>query len=475
MAKAGIVLYLLINLAATFYFHFHNPLDGDVVLNALPADIVKPAANDPFGIGILLHGHRYVGAGGYLAHITVHKYFRILPAFFRHFVSPIDSVYATVGLFAMVLKAAFLYLFCIYITGRKRLFDRKILLAALLITPLFQVGGYSFGMGIVDPMIIVDFNYSFINFCVMLFFLPFFMSGFYGKEHMSVSTMVGLAILGIYIGINGPLAGPLLCIVYCFVLFALWLQHFRQAAAGTSLLRRFWGATTQIPIYYWVLGIIILLASAYCRFLTLHNAEGLIKQISIQERYSKMWTGLGIQFSIKGYWLLSAMVVLNVVLLLRRKGDERARQLLSFFAWVMLFNILYTVMLPLGGYRFYRPYIIRRDVFSPVTTSLALFYGMSAFYLLRAIPRQHILLYRAYVAIPLIHFASVSFNAMPDNSCEKNALRKIAASKERVVALDEQCPIMAWEKITDTTASKDLTAMLRIWQITKEDKVFYQK
>lgn len=150
------------------------------------------------------------------------------------------------------------------------------------------------------------------------------------------------------------------------------------------------------------------------------NLESDAKQIPLADRYAKLPAGIWEYYSNKGVFLLVTMIVVNSVILFRHRHEKKSRQILTLLVYILLFSTLYTLALPLGGYRFYRPNIIRRDLYEPVSILLVLYFGLSAFHVWRNIAPRYKLLYRAFIVVPLLHFVSVTFNGAPDNSCEKN-------------------------------------------------------
>jgi hypothetical protein len=60
------------------------------------------------------------------------------------------------------------------------------------------------------------------------------------------------------------------------------------------------------------------------------------------------------------------------------------------------------------------------------------------------------------------------------NECERAALQALAQSEEKIIQLDNACPVMAWEIITNYKESKTNTDMLRFWNVIDEEKYYYQ-
>lgn len=475
LTKIGILLFVLASLVFTFYFQFMNPVDGDLVLMIYPHRIYEAVLNDPFGFKIVFQKIRYCGASGYLGFMRLVQYYRSVPLLLKNFMSPLSSVYAATALFVVFVHALFLYVYAYFITGKRNIFNRYFLLALALVAPLFQMGGYGWVMAIVDPMLIVTFGYSFINLLTVMFFLPFFNAGFHGREpKFSIGMWAWLFLLGAYIALNGPLAGPLLCLLYGFMLLNMMLGSIRRSNEP-SIIRRFFLSFKAISLPCWALCMFILALALFGEWLGGFNLESDAKQIPLADRYAKLPAGIWEYYSNKGVFLLVTMIVVNSVILFRHRHEKKSRQILTLLVYILLFSTLYTLALPLGGYRFYRPNIIRRDLYEPVSILLVLYFGLSAFHVWRNIAPRYKLLYRAFIVVPLLHFVSVTFNGAPDNSCEKTAIMKIAASPERIVPLDEQCTIMAWTKVTDTTENREVIGMLRVWGVLKEEKRYYQK
>jgi hypothetical protein len=63
-----------------------------------------------------------------------------------------------------------------------------------------------------------------------------------------------------------------------------------------------------------------------------------------------------------------------------------------------------------------------------------------------------------------------------NNICEREALEKIANSHENIVALDScDCTVMDWRKNADFNNSQTNAELLKIWGVTKDKKLFFQK
>jgi hypothetical protein len=197
--------------------------------------------------------------------------------------------------------------------------------------------------------------------------------------------------------------------------------------------------------------------------------------MSLAARYQRLPSSIIHMFSGEGLVLLMSMIGVNLAFL-AGTGTTESRKMLRLFGWITLFASAYMLLLPLGGYRFYRPQIVRRDVMVPVNTALIAFYVLSAHYLITHIRPVQFKLYLFIVLIPLtrLFLADKLFNQF-DNSCERQAMTLLAASKEKVVELPGDCTVMEWYKVTAPADSKKNTDMMRVLGIIKEEKLYYQK
>jgi len=194
------------------------------------------------------------------------------------------------------------------------------------------------------------------------------------------------------------------------------------------------------------------------------------------QRYLQMPRGIYSMYFNKAMALVSLLVLANITILIRNKKDPAAQRILRLFPWIILFSIVYTLLLPLGGYRSYRPYIVRRDTMEPVLIAVFIFYGISTLYILKHITTPNYKkLYTGSLAILLLYFVVSNNNNKFDNSCERSSLQQLAASKEKIVHLNADCDVFYWGKVTDYQDSKTVTGLLLRYKIINEEKYFYQK
>lgn len=124
---------------------------------------------------------------------------------------------------------------------------------------------------------------------------------------------------------------------------------------------------------------------------------------------------------------------LQSVLLVSIRDLPLSQRIIRLSRCFLLFTIAFIVLLPLGGYRDYRPYIIRRDSIQPVLIGIMILYGLGALHVLQNLPPKG---RRAFAILPLL--IAVYFTWMDDpgkgnNLDERDALHRIALAPATIV------------------------------------------
>ena len=197
--------------------------------------------------------------------------------------------------------------------------------------------------------------------------------------------------------------------------------------------------------------------------------------IPILERYQRLPEGIfNIIFTKVGFPILLSLTGINIFFTKQNPTLESQRNI-RFLKWVALFAVLYILLLPIGGYREYRPNIIRRDTFLPIT--LCIFYacGLTSFYVLKNISQKYKRKYIVLLLLIAINFTAVDLLTLGNNQCERDGFQKISAAKGEVILLDNDCLIMTWIKVDDPEFTKTNSQVLQLWKITERPVLYFQR
>lgn len=471
-----LLLILVMDLGYSFYQHYHMPLDGDIsdVVLPTPTTGYYQVLHDPFGLDVLLKNEFYANPNRFFAHWTTSEYFLNVPLWMQHFVDPIDSLYLSVAIAKIIVQILILYLLAVFISNRNNFLSLDFLIAAIIITPLFQTTGFSRSIGIIDHSVVYTFFYALPLGLLLLYFLPFFRAIYYNnKSNINWLTKLLLALFSVVLTLNGPLVPGVVLIVCPLVLFNIWFGNYKQIQKIRGL-QRILLAIKKIPNYlkFYFIGICAL--SLYSLYIGQNNSLNFEGAIPLLQRYARLPAGLYYLFLQKlGFPLLLLMILINFIVISKYYQGEEGKKILNLIKWIGLFSILYMALLPLGGHRVYRNYVIRYDTFIPVTIGLIFIYGSTTFYLVKHIAKKYKKVYVLGIILFFLIFTNADRFDKTGYECERHALETIAKSTELIVPLDSDCPVMEWAKLDDYRMSERNAVLFHYWNIASEKKLYY--
>jgi len=169
------------------------------------------------------------------------------------------------------------------------------------------------------------------------------------------------------------------------------------------------------------------------------------------------------------------MLAINTLIIWKKHNQTEGQKILRLLKWIVIFSAFFIFLLPLGGFRTYRPNILRYDTIMPITICLIFIYGISTYFLINNVSTKYKKYYLSGVIIIMLIFTYADKPNFSENVCERQALETIAQSPEKIVFLKSDCTIMSWEKITDYKDSELNAKLLQYWNVTKEKKLYEQK
>jgi hypothetical protein len=470
-----ILLVLLIADAAYSFIQFNNQaLDGDMAWNLIPAEDVKPILDSPLGIEAILNDQTYANPNRFFCHWSFREYLINMPLFLQRFEDPINSVYLSCAISKLIIHLLLIIILARFITGPGKLFRLDFIIAAFLITALFQTNGYQGYMGIIDPSTTYTFFYALPALVLLLYFLPFFDLHFHNSRPKRLWLIRILWVpLSFVVCLSGPLNPGVVLIVSFFLFTTAWISNY-NASAGKNIFTRAINAIKGTPKNHWYFLIPVGLVALYSLYLGKFNSISLENQINLSSIYSHLPEGIYYLLTTKlGYLMLFIVLAINVILIRKYYLDASSKKLLRIFTWIGIFSLLYILLLPLGGYRPYRPNTLRYDTILPITLSLIYIYGATSLFLIRNISLKQKLWYLPLMVLTLIAFTAADISLLNGNDCEKESLAEIAASEEKIIVLDHDCPVLGWEKFNRPEQSRLNAELLRIWGITDKEKRYY--
>jgi hypothetical protein len=398
------------------------------------------------------------------------EYFRNVPTLLQHFFEPITSVYFSCALAKILVQIFLIYFLTTTISNEKNILNHKFLIVAALISPLFQTYGYWSRMGIIDVSTAYTFFYAVPLLLLVLFIEPFY-NKLYNLDNKPFGKKLFYLIPLVFIL---PLSGPLIpgvILIFSTLLFFHYIIDFKKHSNHSfSTILSF---IKEIPKD--VLSIILPISflSLYSLFLGFYDSNYGSESIPLIVRYLKLPVGIFSQITHSfGFPLMLTIIGINIFIIHKKFKNNEAVKIIRTVKWIGLFSAIYILLLPLGGYRPYRPNIIRYDTFMPVTISLFFVLGATTYFLYGKMKSKK---YWIFIITSMLVYTFADISKLDENKCEIQALNDISNSPEKVVELSNDCNIMSWGKITDYKNSDLKSELLLFWNITNEKKLFYQK
>lgn len=472
-----LVLFVGVDLLFTFWQNYHLPLDGDLVAVVLPASWYTPVLHDPFGWSVLIKNAVYGAPNRFFAHIKMLVYWQNVPRLLQHVVDPISSLYAASALFTTLTQAGLLFLLAKYIQTVSGETRGSFWVIAALLTPFFQTaGGFYEQMGITDRAVTYTFFYALAMLLVLVLLWPFYRAASRQQPlRLPWPRALLLVALMVVVAFDGPIATAALAVLLLGI-GGYWAWG--QARRGRLSLTR--PALGQ----EWLSGQALLLLGTlaglclYSLYIGRNNIEN-TRTYSLQQLYALLPIGALRYLTYQpGVPLLLLALAANVLLLRRGVAPSPARhRVLRALSCVGLFAGVYLLLLPLGGYRSYRPALLRNDTALPMLLGLLFSYGLSTSFLLARLRGRWRGSYAGAVCLlgAFFLYADARLNPGITNDCERWSLDQLARAKEPVVELTNTCYVLAWTPITDYYQSDIQGQMLYYWGVTPDKKLYFQK
>lgn len=478
MIKKLIVVFLITLLLAdigySFFQHYNTPFDGDMAGGIVPAEDLEPIFDSPLGIKVFTNHTTYPNPNRFFCHWSFYEYFNHVPLFFQKFTSPVNSAYLSCAIAKTAIQVIIIFLLSLLATGNILKLD--FLGAAILITPLFQTNGYRSYMGIIDPSTTYTFFYALPTILLLLYFTPLFLKQYYGIEF---KRMKYLKYFWIPLAMISSLSGPLNPGISLVISLLAVINYFFHNLNNSDINNRFNKIISAIQniskeVYFYLIPICVF--SLYSLFLGRYNSIDNHNKIPLSVLYSRLPLGIYYSFTQKlGFPVLFLILTINTLIIRYKFLTQEGKKLLKAFKWIGLFTLIYVCLLPLGGYRSYRPYILRYDTIIPITLSLMFIYAKTTIFILKNLSLKKWYSYVPLVIFVLFVFTNSDKPMFDKNNCERNAILQIANSKENIVKINDNCTVLSWKIIENPHDSELNTKLLRIWRIIDEDKLYVQE
>ena len=467
-------LLLLLDLGYSYYqYSSQSYIDGDfayIVLGAPPYDHVL---GDPLGISAL-HGESYPGTNRFTAHAVMSGYFKIVPHLLQVVLTPLNSLYTCIAITKLLIHVALLFLLSYYAISWKGFNLNLFLFSTVILSPFFQAGPvYYQYMAIIDGSITYVMFYALPMVFLLVYFLPFYRYFRKGIIPSSTIFILGWLFLTLLLVLFGPLPAPII-LIFSFILLGFLIVRNFFRSFNIDPLYRLGMAVRRINKSVLILLTGSLILSLYSLYIGSKNSENNWTSLPMEERFTKLTEGMKEVFlnSENGlFYLFTASAIFMITLYIFFRKKEYLLFKLTFF--LLIFAGLYLFLLPLGGYRIYRPLIVKHDTLLPVLMIGLFIFATCGILLLKYLKNWGKVAYIILI-IPLIGFYSFNDKIWPNtNECEKRSILEIAKSNENCVILPTNCTVGMWKYNFECSKSELPATLFKYYNIFPR-KILYR-
>jgi hypothetical protein len=450
------------------------PLDGDMSNVIVPSPEFQIVLDDPLGLQVILEKKSYAAPNRFFAHWFMFKYFNTVPILLQNFTDPISSVYLSCTLIKTLVEVSLILIISLIITTTLNC-GKYFLLTINIISPLFQTYGAYESIGIIDRSITYLFFYGLFISILLIYFFPFYKYLFINKrKELPLAFHFLLVPLSFVLAFGGPLVTGII-LVSCPTLFIIHFYNYFIQTKNKVFIKRITNSINSSSISLFFHFCFISALCLYSLYIGQYNIENETNNLSLIERYKLLPIGF-IQL-LKYSWgisILVLLIIINIVIIYYSKSFEYRSRILNIILFLLIVNLFYILLLPLGGYRIYRPLIIRYDTIIPLSISYFIIYGTTSIYLIYNI-NKYLPVYITSIILFTIFMITIDLRISKLNECERNSLEIISASNQSVIELDQSCNVMAWGPVPIPEYSIRNATLLRRWNIIKQEKMYYNK
>lgn len=457
------VCFILFELYYAFQQYFHSPFDGDFLPIYLPTDNYRQVLQDPFGFELLKTKEMYSATNRFFSHFALIQWFnggiKISEIFS---LDPVKSLFVTSALFRWTIHIGLSLMILRYVRAFQKISFSQSILAYAFILSFFHFGTSSYmQIGMIDQAVTYTFFYGLPTLIISFFYWPFYKRIFRPgpfKLYEYIGLSIGVVVLPFFGGFMAPLLLFINGIIIPAYLFRGWKKSF-SSNSKTALL--YLSAITAWSLY-----------SFYISSFNNENSS----DVALAERYLILFKGLKEYFTYSlVYVWITGILVFNYFLL--RKSVANTNLIYALFIGVFA---LYIFSLPLGGYRHYRPWIIRYDVMTPVTFLLICAIVSGGISILKRYQNTNALRKLSIVYFTFfILFGISDYHRYNKRDFQQKQLRQIqSAENNSTVYLNKDEPLLIWfPHEFGPHHQRNIMEFMKRWKMIPPDKevtIIYQ-
>ena len=137
--------------------------------------------------------------------------------------------------------------------------------------------------------------------------------------------------------------------------------------------------------------------------------------------YKSLPKGIYYQVFIKlGFTILFCAIAVNYFLLKNIADNNERIKILNLYKWIFTFSVVCILFLPFGGYRQYRPNVLKFNTILPITVAFIFLFAKSSLSIIPKIESQKLKIYLGFLLLTICIFTLADKPEFNKNECEKN-------------------------------------------------------
>lgn len=467
-----LVFAVIADLGYSFLQYYNYPIDGDVATHVLPEENFERVLSDPIGLHALKTGEPYADPNRFFMHYPYYVIMNGLPELYRNFVDPIQAVYLSMATIKFFTHLCLLLLLVTLAHGGFHWKRMSFWLLMFIGSAFFQANAHTNRIGIIDPSITYVFGYAFQMILVLIYFTPLMLKYYHGLSTPILDKVKWIWIpLSFVICFGSPLTPGIILVVSLMIGVYFTVKAFKEKVGLLGMLR----LIPKDVFFYLFPACLFALCSLYIGTFN-SNTLFYADQSTISEAYLKLPFGILNQFILnKGYLVLIVIMIVSFSLVARIKNQEVRKYRITLLL-IVLFSMIYIALLPLGGYKPYRPFTLRYDTVLPITLGLIFAILQAVLLYLQYGQSQKKYGQKLFLLMLVSALFAVDKPEFEKNDLEQEALYIISrANSDTVLIKHRAATIMSWELIDSPEQSIIPGRMLNSWEITENPVMYYQE
>lgn len=459
-----LIILLGFDLLQSAYHYYNLSFDGDFVRIGLPFKWYEDIMNDPWGLNAVLNNKEYAGAGRYMCHASTVWWCSYAYSAIHHFVKdPVVSIYLLTSSIAMLVHMLYLVVVYLYVNAFVNLNRIQTLILIVFASIFIQYGRMYSSIGIIDRSASYVFFYGLPIMIFLLYFYPYIYYFQKGQLQIPLNIRLIMMPLAIFCSFSSVLVQPVVFVL----LFVLGVFYF--LSPSDSAIRNYLSSKSVLTQLAW-----LFILCVYVFYVAQFNSEK-NTVVSLAERYSLLLRGLWLH--ITSNFAIISILSLHVVfyLLIQRFVPSYIKRYQKIILFTYLFIFVYLSLLPLGGYRVYRPFIVRYDTFIPCSLLLffVVFLGFSILISSSLSSKSKMIFMTTSVAFYTLFFLADISIEKDHNQCQQDVLYALHHDKSNELILPTHCNLCTWDvsEFHDPVTQDMINRMMKQWGVIES----YQK